>query len=230
VSPLARCPCGFDAKTYYKCCWKDNGAPTYLNDYTGFHFSSSFNAAALSRERLSISTDVHDPAQAEFVEAYNRSFYSLEVSVRRFREESPRHYQEMRAQLGPKSKMPSWDRFVYAAILQRLYDPFLWKDVHWDLDRPELLRRAREWNAALERLCDDIDVVGEERERIVSVHTANPCGPCGFTGCDAFESEVREFQRSSLCKKIAYCGRKCQKKDWAERKKVCKMTPVVEPS
>jgi MYND finger len=119
--------------------------------------------------------------------------------------------------------MSTWDPLVYAGCLERLdRSCFFWKDLHWGLDRSELLERAKERNKALQEYCDDMGLVGEERELVVAKHKANPCAPCGRSGCDAFEEEVREFQRCSRCKSIAYCGRTCQKIDWAEHRKICR--------
>jgi MYND finger len=92
---------------------------------------------------------------------------------------------------------------------------------HWRLDNSELLTRVEEWNKALEEYCNDEGLVGEETERVMAKHSANPCAPCGRMGCDAFEKEVREFRRCSRCKSIAYCDRACQKLDWAEHRKTC---------
>ena len=80
----------------------------------------------------------------------------------------------MCAEFGPKSKMATWDRFVYIGCVERLEFPFLWDDAHAEHDLSELLRRAREWNQALGKYCDDVGLVGEERARVVDRHTAKP--------------------------------------------------------
>ena len=96
-------------------------------------------------------------------------------------------------------------------------------ELHAKHDRSEPLRLAREWrqNQALEKYCNDLGLVGEERTRTVERRTANLWGPCGYHGCNAFETSVREFERCSKCKTIAYCSRGCQKKDWANHKDRC---------
>jgi MYND finger len=225
VSPLARCPCGNAAKTYHTCCWSDNRTPKYLDDKTGFHYSSYHSATTRTLERFSWSMDEDDPLQKFiFLRTFQLEREHVKECTRRFRE-SQFHFWNMCAEMGPKSKMGTWDRFVYIGCVERLDFPFLWMDLHAEHDRSELLRLARDWNQALEKYCDDLGLVGEARARIVERHTANPCGPCGFHGCDAFETRVREFERCSKCKQIAYCSRGCQKKDWANHKDGC-----VEPS
>jgi MYND finger len=228
VSPSARCPCGVVPKTYYKCCWRDNAEPTYLDDGTGFHFGSYVNAAQPMLERMKWSTnDTDDPTQADFVEAHNQAKEAVRECAIQFRE-SPEHFEEFCACVGPKTAMRAWDPLVYAGCIDRLDDPFLWRDVHWDVDRAELLRRTHEWNDALQAYCDDADLVGEERERVFRKHKANPCGPCGHAACPNVESEVREFQRCAKCKRIAYCGRACQKRDWAHHRTVCRPSSIIE--
>jgi MYND finger len=136
------------------------------------------------------------------------------------------NFKELFAGEGPKSKWGTWDPVVYARVACRAFtilngEFFLWKDLHWHLDKSELLKRTEAWNKALDKYCDDVDLVGEERERVIARHRANPCAPCGRVGCDALESEVREFPRCSRCKEISYCGRACQKMDWAAHRPVC---------
>jgi MYND finger len=171
----------------------------------------------------------HEDEYAERVNDFLRGTDVVRESIRLFRE-SPAHFLEMCAEFGPKSNMAStWDAAVYAGCLENLDNPlFFWKDVHWDLDRSELLRRARDWNAALQKYCDDVGLQGEERNVVVEKHTAHPCGPCGFVGCTAIETEVREFQRCAGCRSIAYCGRSCQGRDWAEHRKVCESNRSTE--
>jgi hypothetical protein len=75
---------------------------------------------------------------------------------------------------------------VYAGCVKRIDgEPFLSKDLHWKLDKSELLRRTGEWNKALDKYSDDMDLVGEDRERAVARHKASACAPCGRVGCDA---------------------------------------------
>jgi MYND finger len=223
VSPLARCPCTFAeapgspalirGKPYYKCCWKDNASPTYLMDETGCYTSLAPGVAPkeFMRRGLGYRSTGGDP---DF-DGYFRDH------VRLLRE-SPAHFHELCAALGSKSKMlMTWDPVVYAGCLERLDDPFFWTDVHWDLDRSVLVRQAAEWNKALQKYCDDRGLEGEEKHHIFETHRANPCGPCGFRGCDAFETKVRQFERCATCKAIAYCSRSCQRKDWAEHRNVC---------
>jgi MYND finger len=119
--------------------------------------------------------------------------------------------------------MATWDRFVYAECVERIDHSFFWCDVHWVQDKSELLRRSKEWNRALEAYRDDAGLMGEERDRVIARHTANPRGPCGRVGCDAFEREVKEFQRCSRCKSIGYCSQTCQKMDWAKHRKSCEL-------
>jgi MYND finger len=219
VSPLARCPCEVVPKTYYKCCWKDNSAPTYLRDSSGIGCKSASDVVDPRFLRMDL-TDPNDPARAELWKECKR-LSDLRLELNRPFRESPTAFQQTCCAAGPKTRMTAWNWQVYAGCLERMQRPHPWIDVHWHLDRVELLRQAHEWNAALQRYCDDMGLQGDERQHVVAKHTANPCGPCGFLGCDAFETKVRDFQRCSQCKAIAYCGRRCQKKDWAEHQKVC---------
>jgi MYND finger len=124
-----------------------------------------------------------------------------------------------------KSELLSWDPAVYHGCLERLErdedDLFMWTDLHWHLEEPELLRRASAWNNPLRAYCRDKGFKGEERARVLEKHRANLCAPCGRVGCDALEREPKEFQRCSRCKAIGYCSRECQKKDWAEHRMNC---------
>jgi hypothetical protein len=126
------------------------------------------------------------------------------------------------AEEGPKSQIVSWDMDVCAGCLERLEYPFMWRDLHWKLDTLELLARTKRWNKALQQYCDDMGLQGDERDRVVAKHRANPCAPCGRVGCDAFEKEVREspallqVQTHLLLLPVL-----CQKKDWAVDRKCC---------
>jgi MYND finger len=221
VSPLARCPCGVTAKTYYRCCWTDNGAPKYLDDTTGYTCNPTSDWTDPVHECLRRS-HIDDKVHAAFMANQRQLDDAATEFTRRFHE-SPSLFERVCFEAGPKTRMTTWDWRVYAGCLERLGRPlYVWMDVHWNRDRTTLLRQVREWNAALEKYCDDVGLQGEERELVVHRHTANPCGPCGFIGCDAFETKVREFEWCAQCKAIAYCSRRCQRKDWAEHSKICK--------
>jgi MYND finger len=221
VSPMARCPCRNSATTYFKCCWRDNRAPVYLDDHNGnlIHTAlDTLSSSHFARHLQNVARD--DPRKKGIYLEFIRGAGWARACIALFRE-SPSHFQALCLDAGPKSSMPSWDPIVYAGCLERLEARFLWKDVHWDLDRAVLLQRAALWNAALSKYCDDEGLGGDERDRVVDIHGANPCGPCTFAGCDAFEEEAREFRRCARCKLVAYCGRKCQRSDWAEHQRMC---------
>jgi MYND finger len=214
VSPLAKCPCKNTAKAHYECCWRDTARPAYLLDTAGHSVRMS---------RIPVDSDEGRAIGAirehgGFATA-GRDIVATTVALLR---SSPGMFPSLFGQDGPKSQLSTWDPLVYAGCLERLgNDCFFWKDLHWGLDTSELLIRTKAWNKALHEYCDDAGLVGEERDRVVAKHTANPRAPCGRPGCAAFEKEVREFQRCSRCKSIAYCGRACQKMDWAEHRKAC---------
>jgi MYND finger len=217
VSPLARCPCRHTARTYYECCWMDTSRPAYLIDADGesVHMeliraqSTAGRALLAMRDQVGGGSLSAGMTEREFVAAAATLLRSSGAMSALFVAE------------GPKSQIVTWDPDVYAGCLERLESGFFWKDLHWRLDKSELLCRTDEWNEALQKYCDDAGLVGGVRETVVAKHTANPCAPCGRVGCDAFERDVREFQRCSRCKSIAYCGRACQKLDWAEHRKTC---------
>jgi MYND finger len=219
VSPLARCPCKHTAKAHYKCCWRDSSVPRYLVDTDGNHYFRQARRRPSGRYREAM--EKFGLADAEVTPAEMTDLAMDPSDMVAMVRESPDIVRAAFAEEGPQSQMQSWDMDVYAGCLERLKTPFFWKDLHWKLDKSELLARAKRWNNALDTYCDDVGLVGAERDRVVAKHRANPCAPCGRAGCDAFEKEVREFQRCSRCKTISYCGRACQKEDWAEHRKCC---------
>jgi MYND finger len=220
ISPLARCPCQNTAKTYYKCCWKDNGRPVYLEDSTGSNVipasvlnTSPFEARWLRADHQDTSRTIGSLDEAEAAVYIKQQSALLRAS--------PSAFQDVISRGGPQTQMASWDGAVYAGCLDRLDKPFFWFDLHWGIDRTELLRRAKEWDQALQKYCDDMELAGEERERVIAKHTANPCAPCAYVGCSAFETNARDFQRCGRCRRVAYCRRKCQQMDWDEHRMVC---------
>jgi hypothetical protein len=45
----------------------------------------------------------------------------------------------------------TWYLDVYAGCMERLESPFFWRDLHWKLDKSELLAQAKSWNVALQQ-------------------------------------------------------------------------------
>jgi len=68
----------------------------------------------------------------------------------------------------PKSKIGEWDHKVFSGCVERIDNYFQWTDVHWELDEPELLQRVVEWNEALEKYCNDKNLMGTEHEDIAA--------------------------------------------------------------
>jgi MYND finger len=215
VSPLARCPCGNTARTHYDCCWKDTSTPTYLAD-TGYHIRVVPISGGLGTTfDAFVGTDSSAGNTAKDRVAQYASLLRTDAGVLQ---------RGFATREGPASRVASWDPEVYAGCLERLGDGndyFLWTDLHWKVDKSELLRRAQAWNEALKKYCRDKGLVGQERAQVISKHKADPCAPCGHVGCKTFEKEPKEFRRCSICKLIAYCGPACQKKDWAEHRATC---------
>jgi MYND finger len=204
VSPLARCPCHNTSRIHYECCWKDTSCPAYLVDATGKHVRElqlewwTFPLANAKRRLASF--DLRKAGIREDKMSFLRT--------------SPDQVRSLYEDDGPPSSMAAWDPDAYLGCLERLDKAFVWRDLHWRLDKSELVRRTRKWNQALKNYCDDARLVGEERKLVMMKHTANPRAPCGRVGCHAFETEPKEFARCSRCKSIAYCSRSCQLMDW----------------
>ncbi len=122
---------------------------------------------------------------------------------------------------GRRCGVKDWDPVVYAGVMDRIDNCFAWNDLHWKLDKVELLQRTKEWNEALEKYCDDMGLTGAERKAVVQKHTANPCAPCSNPSCNNWETEPKEFQNCSQCKSVAYCSRDCQKKESTAQVHLC---------
>jgi MYND finger len=222
VSPLARCPCRNTAKLHVNCCWKDTSKPSFLIDAKGNHVRSYI--AYRGSEQFDAGMTMRELSQALPAGEMGPHNKDLAVQFAAHLRSNPDALHKVFAHEGPKSRVASWDPMVYAGCLDRVEDKdnfFLWKDLHWSLDKTEVVRRATEWNRALQKYCDDQGMVGDERKRVVERHTANPCAPCGRVGCDAFETEVRQYPRCSRCKKVSYCSRDCQRLDWTGHRRGC---------
>lgn len=102
------------------------------------------------------------------------------------------------------SKASKWDSEVVAGVMDRLDSPFRWIDIHWRLEKAELLPQVKEWNTALEQYCNDEGLSGPERAAVVAKHTASPFAPCANPACSNVEKKVKECKRCSTCKSVAY--------------------------
>jgi hypothetical protein len=224
-SPKARCPCHLTNKEHYKCCWFTS-TPFYKDDTSGgivkvlkIPFSRPMKQTLHKLQHMRISEIMDsDPSitQGTTLDEYRTIQSDL------IRSEGLSMFSDFN---GSQSGVKDWDPMVYAGVVDRMDDSFMWTDLHWRLTKVELLQRTKEWNEALEKYCDNIGLTGAEREAIVQKHTANPCGPCANPSCDNWEIEPKKFQICSRCKLVAYCSRDCQRKDWkAQHKAACVAT------
>ena len=74
-----------------------------------------------------------------------------------------------------------------------------WRDAHWGLDRAELLRRVREWNAEVEADADERGLEGEARAVFVAREGASELAPCGNPDCLATEARVKGHRLCGGC-------------------------------
>jgi hypothetical protein len=240
-SPLAPCPCKLTGKTHYSCCW-NSSTPRYQDDTTGELFRSQTVPMhnnpgdvaimeAFKRMRMAESdgTELLFPARDEHGNSLGRPMTNQEVAklqARSIRTMGQAGLRSMAAAKGPKCNIGEWDADVVAGCVERIGDPFIWVNVHWPLDKSEILLRVKEWNEALEKYCDDVGLTGDERAAVVKKHTASPCAPCANPSCDKVEESVKQFKRCGRCKHVSYCSGECQRGDWHLHKKSCINTSV----
>jgi len=105
----------------------------------------------------------------------------------------------------PKSNFEQWDLFVYAGIVERIDNYFLWIDTHWRVGKHDLLSRVKDWNEALEKYCDDNVIRGDERDGIIKVHKASALAPCANVNCNNVEERVKQYA-TCACKTVGYCS------------------------
>jgi hypothetical protein len=160
VSPLAPCPCKVSKKMHFDCCWL-SAHPYYLDDSSGtiirkyLEVGDTYTTSDRLR-MLSNSTATRLPTEgkAEFLTLLRLNGM---LCLQRY--------------FGPKSHMPTWERRVFAGVVERIDPWFLWTDTHWAIEQPELELRVQEFNVALELYCDDQELVGAERDRVIRL----PC-------------------------------------------------------
>jgi hypothetical protein len=217
-SPKARCPCKLTNKVHYKCCWYTS-TPIYIKDASGILVKIVKNfkeTSALQLERMSIleGMDPNGPTINASQDMVSEEYRTASTDL--IRSEGLTMLSDFN---GRRCGVKDWDPVVYAGVMDRIDNCFAWNDLHWKLDKVELLQRTKEWNEALEKYCDDMGLTGAERKAVVQKHTANPCAPCSNPSCNNWETKPKEFQKCAQCKAAAYCSRDCQKKDWKAQHK-----------
>jgi hypothetical protein len=221
-SPKALCPCYLTNEEYYKCCWFTS-TPSYKNDTNGAVIKivkapPGRHATKALRELQYMTIfeimDPNDPSIPQGQGTTLEEYRSTQTDL--IRSEGLSFLDDFN---GRRCGVQDWDSMVYAGVVDRIDNFFVWNDLHWLLTKVELLQRTKEWNEALEKYCDDVGLTGAERQAVVQKHTANPCAPCSNPSCKNWEKVPKEFKSCSGCKSVAYCSRDCQKKDWKAQHK-----------
>lgn len=223
-SPSAMCPCQYSKKPHFQCCFLETAKPWYQDDRTGqleaqVKMTNPAVGSVFSsyvQEMRSRGAAPDSPLFPGATSDNTRSF-----AVQAVRSGGLNMIVGMGVGSTRKSEILDWDREVYAGCLERLDNWFFWNDLHWQLEKSELLQRVKEWNDALEGYCSDKGLTGAARQAVVNKHRANPLAPCANPRCSVWEKEVKEFQRCGRCRKVAYCSRDCQVGDWKKHKAQC---------
>jgi hypothetical protein len=218
LSPKATCSCQLTEKEHYKCCWYSS-RPTYKNDASGELWKT---------HKMSMAGP-----QGDLLQGHISRMKEMEPNAPIF----PGSADELCAKQcavirttglgifpdtnGRRNCVKDWDPEVFASVMERIEDSFMWNDCHWQVDKTILLQRTKEWNKALEQYCNDIGLTGAKREAVVKKHTASPCAPCANPLCNNLEVEPKDFLRCGQCKTVAYCSRECQKTNWKNHKQYC---------
>jgi hypothetical protein len=224
LSPKAACPCKLTNKEHYKCCWFTS-TPFYKDDTGGdlvkvLKIRKSALRQTLFRLQHMRISEIMDPNDPTITQGTLDEYRTTQTDL--IRSKGLTMFSDFN---GRRWGVENWDPMVYAGVVDRIDDFFMWTDLHWRLTKVELLHRTKLWNEALEKYCDDIGLTGAEREAVFQKHTANPCAPCANPPCENWEKEPKEYKTCSRCKSIAYCSIKCQKRDWkAQHKAECVAT------
>jgi hypothetical protein len=226
-SPKASCPCKLTKKEYYKCCWF-SASPYYMDDASG-ELVKVVKAPVDGTTSQLLQQALHQLQQVRISEGMdpNGPIVPQDMTTDELRSKQSEMIRTLGLSFasdfnGRRSGVKDWDPIVFAGVVERIDNYFMWNDLHWQLDKAELLQRTKEWNEALEKYCDETGLTGVEREAVVQKHTANPCAPCANASCNNWETEPKEFKKCSRCKMVAYCSGDCQKKNWkAQHKKTC---------
>ena len=242
-SPLAPCFCDQKPKKiHFKCCWIETSRPRYQDDDTGrlkgtMHISTA-DMPPGARSEIARMLKVRkeesggNPKAPVFVErdAYGvptgrgmdpKTLRDQQVASIRSGGSSILRQMVCSRYGGVRDRVADMDPDVYAGCFERIDNGFFWTDVHWDLEKAELLIRVKEWNEALNKFCDDRGLTGSERKSTIEKHKATPYAPCGNSRCNKVETKVKEYLKCSRCKTIAFCSRECQRDAWTIHKKSC---------
>jgi hypothetical protein len=238
-SPLAPCFCDQKPKKkHFKCCWIETACPRYQEDDTGdlkgtLTTDMTPEAMSMLARMMKIREEESggDPNALLFPE---RDEYgvptgrAMDPKIMRAQQaiEIRRGGSLMLKQMcsrygGVRDRVADMDPDVYAGCMERIDNEFYWSDVHWGLEKAELLTRVKEWNEALCKFCDDRGLTGSERQSAIEMHQATPYAPCGNPRCNKVETKVKEYLKCSRCKMIAFCSRECQRDAWTIHKKSC---------
>lgn len=218
-SPMAPCYCKTPNKTYWSCCW-DSSSPRYAEDRTGDLTGKRIlsSGAPGGAECMALTSTLAAMAKASGIP--EDSPICGNRSPDEIRTGAAQAIREFGIPPGGADKR-KYDREVYAGIVERLDNFFLWRQDHWALEKVELGKRVQEWNDALEQYCDEEDIHGEEREQVIRLHEATPLAPCANPACSKVEIKIKEFKNCSACRTVGYCSVDCQKKHWKVHKRGC---------
>jgi hypothetical protein len=148
-SPKATCPCHLTKKEHYKCCWF-TATPFYQDDTSG-------KLAKLVRALLDESTEelirqLKQSMSAQGMDPNGPIFPPDMTSSRTAHTSIIRSggLQEFPDFNGRPCGVKAWDPMVYAGVIDCMDTGsfFMWNDLHWRLDKAELLERTKEWNEA----------------------------------------------------------------------------------
>jgi hypothetical protein len=225
-SPLGDCPCGNNKnkyKRYFKCCWEDT--IRYQKDSTGqLYQHTSVRIDASVRIDECIELHFQQLQESMLGEGPNDSIFPPITKEEILSECMKMTPERMMKLCDPDgiSVLCGWDIEVYVGVMERIENWFEWNDLHWALPKSELIQRTKEWNHALLQYCNDLNLIGIERDQVIKTHTASALAPCANPACHEFEVDIKSFAKCSRCKKVAYCSRACQGDHWKlSHKKNC---------
>mmetsp|Transcript_21673 Transcript_21673/g.47111 ORF Transcript_21673/g.47111 Transcript_21673/m.47111 type:complete len:537 (-) Transcript_21673:174-1784(-) len=177
-SPCAPCPCKNSKKIHFKCCWGESFRDYFQDDETAKLCVST--TTAINEHNREFVTQMYEARS--YMGAINPDDI-LKMKCDAIRKGGPSMLEEVSRSIHPKSKIGTWDPNVYAGVMEQLGndDFFQWNDVHWNIPKPELLKRVNEWNDALEQYCDSEGIAGSERGEVIKLHTASPLAPYVLT-------------------------------------------------